>query len=107
MRIDKLWIKDFKNLKDFEIDFDEDQMTAVLIGHNGTGKSNLIEAIVIIFRNLDLGKPPAFSYDMTYLCRGYKIRITADADKKSNHTMITRDGKKISLLKFKKESDRW
>ena len=51
MRIDKLWIKDFKNLKDFEIDFDENQMTTVLIGRNGTGKSNLIEAIVIIFSN--------------------------------------------------------
>lgn len=106
MRIDKLWIKDFKNLKDFKIDFDEDQMTTVLIGHNGTGKSNLIEAIVIIFRNLDLGKPPAFSYDMTYLCREYKIRITADADKKSNRMMITIDGKKISFSKFTKESDR-
>ena len=56
MKLDKLWIKDFKNLKDFTIDFDEEQETTVLIGHNGTGKSNLIEALVIIFRDLDLGK---------------------------------------------------
>ena len=39
MRIDKLAIKDFKNLRDFSIDFDEDQLTTVLIGQNGTGGS--------------------------------------------------------------------
>lgn len=104
MRIDKLWIKDFKNLKDFEINFDEDQMTTALIGQNGAGKSNLIEAIVIIFRDLDLGQPSAFSYKLAYLCRGYKIQITVDAEKKSNRTMIIVDGNKISFSKFRKES---
>ncbi len=106
MRIDKLWIKDFKNLKDFKIDFDEDQMTTVLIGRNGTGKSNLIEAIVIIFRDLDLGKPPAFSYDLTYICRGYKIRIVANTEKKSDHTEITVNDDKISFSRFSKDNER-
>lgn len=106
MRIDKLWIKDFKNLKDFKIDFDEDQMTTVLIGRNGTGKSNLIEAIVIIFRDLDLGKPPAFSYDLAYICRGYKIRIVANTEKKSDHTAITINDDKISFSSFSKDSER-
>ena len=106
MRIDKLWIKDFKNLKDFEINFDEEQLTTVLIGHNGTGKSNLIEAIVIIFRNLDLGKPPEFSYDLTYCCRNNRIQIKAEADKKLNHTGVTVNGKNISFSKFVKFSDR-
>ena len=72
MRLDKLWIKEFKNLRDFDIDFDEEQMTTVLIGHNGTGKSNLIEAIVIIFRDLDLGRPPEFSYNLTYPQAAYQ-----------------------------------
>lgn len=106
MRIDKLWIKDFKNLKNFEINFDEEQLTTVLIGHNGTGKSNLIEAIVIIFRNLDLGKPPEFSYDLTYYCRNNRIQIKAEADKKLNHTEVTVNGKNISFSKFVKFSDR-
>jgi len=106
MRIDKLWIKHFKNLKNFEINFDEEQLTTVLIGHNGTGKSNLIEAIVIIFRNLDLGKPPEFSYDLTYYCRNNRIQIKAEADKKLNHTEVTVNGKNISFSKFVKFSDR-
>jgi len=91
MRIDKFWIKEFKNLKDFKIDFDECQMTTVLIGRNGTGKSNLIEAIVVAFRDLDLNKPPTFSYDLSYICRGHKIRIIADSKNKPNYK-ITLDG---------------
>ncbi len=58
MRIDSLKIGRYKNLRDFEIDFDETQLTSVLIGENGTGKSNLFEAIVLIFRNLDLKQNP-------------------------------------------------
>ena len=38
MRVDFLEITDFKNLKNFRIDFDESQLTTVLIGQNGTGK---------------------------------------------------------------------
>ena len=64
MRINKLDIKDFKNLHDFSIDFDKDQLTTVLIGQNGTGKSNLFEALVLIFRALDLGEPPPFAYSI-------------------------------------------
>ena len=106
MRLDKLWIKEFKNLRDFNIDFDEEQMTTVLIGHNATGKSYLIEAIVIIFRDLDLGNPPAFSYNLTYFCRERKIQIEADPEKKSNRTVITLDGKRISFTEFAKKSER-
>jgi len=39
MRIKILWIEEFKNLRNFEISFD-DHLTSVLIGRNGTGKSN-------------------------------------------------------------------
>ena len=35
MRIDSLAIDDFKNLKNFEIDIDETQLTSVFIGRNG------------------------------------------------------------------------
>ncbi len=54
MRLDKLRIGQFKNLRDVHIDFDETSPYTVLVGGNGSGKSNLIEAIAWIFRNLDL-----------------------------------------------------
>src|SRR3954451_1210783 len=52
MRIDYLRIKRFKNLRDTSIDFDETELSTVLIGENGTGKSNVIEALATIFRDL-------------------------------------------------------
>ena len=54
MRIKELEIGNFKNLRDVSVEFDSDQLSTVLIGRNGTGKSNLLEALVVLFRDLDL-----------------------------------------------------
>ncbi|MFY1618974.1 AAA family ATPase [Micromonospora sp. WMMD736] len=78
MRIDCLKILDFRNLRDFRIDFDETRFSTVLIGENGTGKSNLLEAIVLIFRDLDLGQLPPFGYEITYRCRGRRVQVEAE-----------------------------
>ncbi len=75
MRIDKIYINDFKNLKNFSIDLDEKQLTNVFIGKNGAGKSNLMEALVIIFRDLDLKVKTSFSYKIKYFCRGNEVII--------------------------------
>ncbi len=57
----------FKNLKDVYIDFDEDQSITVVIGWNGTGKSNVLEALAIIFRDLiRKEKIPAFAFELKY-----------------------------------------
>jgi len=34
----------YRNLKNVEVDFDSGTLTTVIIGQNGSGKSNLIEA---------------------------------------------------------------
>ncbi|WP_421946382.1 AAA family ATPase [Phaeodactylibacter xiamenensis] len=80
MRIDKVYIEDFKNLKKFSIDLDEKQMNTVLLGQNATGKSNFIEALIQIFKHLDLSTStsrvyPDFSYYIAYQCHGKKIEI--------------------------------
>lgn len=85
MRIKKLYIKEFKNLKDFEVDFDTQSPYTVLVGRNGTGKSNLLEALTLIFKNLDLDKKPEFAFEVTYLLNNNKdsnkiIEISIDAD---------------------------
>ncbi len=51
-RLVDLWLEDFKNLKDYTVHFDPTQGLDVVLGWNGTGKSNLFEALVIIFRDL-------------------------------------------------------
>jgi len=83
MRIDKLSIDKFKNLQNFSIDIDETQNISVLIGQNGSGKSNLIEVLCIIFRDLDLEDTTAeFSYTIEFQCGGKKIKIVCDKEKK-------------------------
>lgn len=75
MRIDTVYIEEFKNLKQFEIDFDEKEFQTILLGQNAVGKSNFIEALILIFRELDLEKPTDFNYKIKYECRSKNIEI--------------------------------
>lgn len=49
MKLKSLWLKDYKNLKDFHLDFENGNGLSILIGNNGSGKSNVLEAISGIF----------------------------------------------------------
>jgi len=78
----------FKNLKNVCIDFDEDEWITVVIGWNGTGKSNVLEALATLFRDLIMGKDhwnnkdkPSFSYVVRYFCHDKEIEINADPDR--------------------------
>ncbi|HHT9138736.1 MAG TPA: AAA family ATPase, partial [Candidatus Wunengus sp. YC60] len=100
MRIDKVFIKNFKNLKEFSIDFDEAKMKTVLLGQNATGKSNFIEALVLIFKYLDLSNEtkrqfPAFNYSINYKINDNKISI----NHQKNEYEIAINGEKIKSLK--------
>jgi ABC-type multidrug transport system ATPase subunit len=67
MKVNKLHIRSrFKNLENVKVDFDEDHLMTVVVGRNGSGKSNVLEALVSIFRNLDLGEATPFSYELNY-----------------------------------------
>lgn len=91
MRLDKLTIgsandsrtHQFKNLKNVTIDFDQDHWVTVLIGWNGTGKSNVLEALAIVFRDLiSKEKRPEFAFRLAYrIGTGDGLRhIEIDAD---------------------------
>ena len=80
MRLDKVTIGEFKNLRNLEVDFDEKSPYTVLVGENGAGKSNLIEALSLIFRNLDLDVEAPFSYQIRYQCREHDVEIHAERD---------------------------
>jgi predicted ATPase len=101
MRLDKLTIgsakesptHQFKNLKNVTIDFDQDQWVTVVIGWNGTGKSNVLEALAIIFRDLIAKKrTPAFAFQLAYrMGAGKKLRkvyIDADPDREKDAVLI-------------------
>jgi len=83
MKIDYLEVRSrFKNLENVRIDFDDDSLMTVIVGRNGSGKSNVLEALVAIFRNLDLGETPPFAYEVRYkLGMNDRARwITVNAD---------------------------
>lgn len=91
MQLERLQIQNFRNLRDFEITFSRSATDAAgtvrefkshaVIGQNGSGKSNMMEAIVTIFRDLDLNQSTQFSYKLDYTCRGHRIQINAMEEK--------------------------
>lgn len=87
MRIDKIYIEEFKNLNQFSVDLDETKMHTVFIGENASGKSNLLEAIVIIFRDLDLDDQTNFDYTLEYQCKGKLIKVEGGPNTKGKFKM--------------------
>ncbi len=117
MKIDYLHIQSqFKNLNDIKIEFDETNLMTVIVGGNGAGKSNVIEALVSIFRNLDLGEPPAFKYELKYRLGSKDIQkwvtIIADPGGKTlsqQYHIITVSsdggtGKRVPISKVKRDN---
>lgn len=101
MRLDKITIgtpKDspthrFKNLKNVTVDFDQDHWVTVVIGWNGTGKSNVLEALAIIFRDLiTKQRAPAFAFKLAYRIgrddETRHIHIDADPDRSGEPYII-------------------
>lgn len=96
MQLLRIRIPNFRNLRGLDIAF-ATHLSAVLsapadaqpkpirshalLGQNGTGKSNLIEALIIIFRDVDLDREAAFDYTLEYGIRDHVVRIEADTAK--------------------------
>jgi len=94
MRINKLKITSkWKNLEGFCIDFDESCDVTVLIGRNGSAKTNLAEALISIFSKLNLKKPAPFSYELDYKIAGHYICLHGIEGKTPTATV---DGKKVT-----------
>lgn len=74
MRLKSVFISDYKNLKDFKLNFDIHSFIDIFIGKNGSGKSNLFEAIILIFKHLiefDKGdKRTDYTYEIIYDLEG-------------------------------------
>lgn len=113
MRLDKLIIgsaKDspthqFKNLKNVTIDFDQEHWVTVVIGWNGTGKSNVLEALAIIFRDLIAKeRTPAFAFQLSYRMGKREtvrhIHIDADPDREKDVFLI-----RVADVKQDKQND--
>lgn len=96
MQLLRIRIPAFRNLRELNIAFETHLQPVAsapanalpkpirshaLIGQNGTGKSNLIEALITLFRDVDLDRDAAFDYTLEYRIRGHEVRIEADTAK--------------------------
>lgn len=52
MRLKKIFISNYKNLKDFSLEFEGDSFIDIFVGKNGSGKSNLFEALLLILQHI-------------------------------------------------------
>ena len=85
MRLKSVFISEYKNLKNFTLGFDGASFIDVFVGKNGSGKSNLFEALIEIFRHLDqFGRPAneiSFDYLVSYEIEGQETEIEWKAGK--------------------------
>lgn len=88
MKIKSIYISKYKNIPEKEICFDTD-FTSLIIGQNGLGKSNLLEAVTLIFvalsdqdeyLNLSNFDGRYFAFKLSYNLRGRNIQINYGLD---------------------------
>ncbi|MFD5512697.1 AAA family ATPase [Streptomyces sp. NPDC127051] len=100
MRITRVKVEAFKNLQGFEICLDRDAPVSVLVGRNGSGKSNLLEVLTIIFRDMDLGRRPDLAFELDYTIKGSEVNLTSKRSK-TGYTLTCRvNGRPMSFTKF-------
>lgn len=77
MKLCRLWIDRFKNLRNCEVTFEQPYLLNAVIGGNGSGKSNLVEAILHILLDTYLNKTPPFDFCLEYVAQGRHVELSA------------------------------
>ena len=78
MKLQRLHIKGFRNIYDLDLDLSTQNGLSVLIGNNGSGKSNILEAVVAIFASLYSKSKrftPTFDYEVEYTIQETSVKV--------------------------------
>lgn len=78
MKLKSLYIEKYKNLIDFNVDFEAGNGITMFVGNNGSGKSNVLEAISGIFHDLfkeKSGRKIACNYTLKYNLNDINCKI--------------------------------
>jgi predicted ATPase len=99
MRLLLLHIKgQFKNLKNLRLDFSDKKGITLLIGNNGSGKSNILEAFSSVFAGLyDSKYNPDFEYEIKYVLNNQEISIGFD---KKNYALSVNGSAEVIAKRF-------
>lgn len=103
MQLKSLYIKDYKILKDFTIEFPYDykRYISVFIGANGSGKSTILEAIAQIFSDTILNQTAKFGFELEYSVKleGIIEQTSTASDFNSTCILVTLYAKKGEKIK--------
>ena len=100
MQLKNVYIDGYKNLIQTSIEVQSADIPLAIIGNNGTGKSNLIEALLHIFIGLYYDNPPNFNFHLEYEAHNKNISITRQIEKNVYTVLI--DGHEWSRPYFKR-----
>src|SRR5450755_4238434 len=103
MKLQRIYIKDYRVLQNFELDFthavpatndserlaaSEDYTLDLIVGVNGTGKSSLLHALAEIFQRLRRREKPGFGFELDYQTQAYPTGIfISNLDKDRNEIL--------------------
>lgn len=99
MELKTIHITGYKNLVDTRLSFETSETPITIIGNNGTGKSNLIEALLHIFVGLYYDKPPEFDFYIKYNAHNKVVEV--NGSRESSGYKVVVDGRPISNTRFK------
>lgn len=74
MRINSIYIKEFKNIKEQTLQFNSSSNYCALIGINGSGKSNWLEAVSLFLQGMYTKKEIPFEYVIEYEIDGKRYK---------------------------------
>lgn len=98
MKLEYIFIDGYKNLNNLEIFFSKDQTINAFIGNNGSGKSNILEALTIIFSSIINSEVEVnFSFKLEYAIDESLVEI----NNIGGETSIKRDNEKVSKSKIR------
>ena len=102
MKLISLWVENYKNLHNFKMDFTDSKVT-MLIGTNGSGKSNILEVLSEIFYGLYKSATPELSFncEISYEINNQKIVFL----RKSGYKYMTLGECDINLDEYKQNRE--
>ena len=100
MQLKNIYIDGYKNLIQTSIELHSSNIPLAIIGNNGSGKSNLMEAVLHIFIGLYYNDPPDFDFSLEYEAHNKNVSIIRQ--RKKNLYSLTVDGHEWSRARFTK-----
>ncbi len=96
MKLRRVQIDGYKNIRSCDIEFTNSPLIHAVIGSNGSGKSNLIEAIIQILIGCYFEKPPKFNFRLEFETQNRLVVL----QREGRQTTATVDGTRFPLGRF-------